>query len=119
LIKALAIARAAAVAGLLVCAHGSHADRKLSGNDFRALHGYRPHGGWVPDAATAIAVARSIGIAAYGGESVATREPLVAELHGDTWVVIGQLPEGLTGAPLLIRLSRIDGRVQFLEITGK
>jgi hypothetical protein len=116
---ATAAVRAIAVTMLILCAQGAHADTKPTRHDFHALHGYRPQGGWVPNSATAIAVARALGVAAYGDESIEMREPLVAELHGDTWVVIGNLPEKFNGGPLLIRLSRIDGRVLFLEIMGK
>jgi hypothetical protein len=109
----------ALMATLLTSPHGSAVANERAKQEFRGLYGYRPSNGWVPNAETASAIARALGAAAYGKDSIAVREPLVAELHGDTLVVIGRVPEQLTGDPLLVRLSRIDGRVLFLEISGK
>ena len=76
---------------------------------------YVPPNGIIPNAETAIAVARAILIPIYGADTVRGEEPLVAEQKPDRWIVRGSLNCG--GAPTCvggtaeIEIAKNDGRV--------
>jgi hypothetical protein len=73
---------------------------------------------FVPDAATAIAVARAVLIPVFGAEATKAEEPLTAERHGDIWVVQGTLPcpkgESCVGGVAELQLSAKDGRILYV-----
>lgn len=74
-----------------------------------------PSKGFVPDAATAIAIARAVLIPIYGAKLVESEEPLKAERLGDIWLVRGTLPCGkdnvCLGGSAELQLSAKDGRI--------
>ena len=72
----------------------------------------------IPNAATAIAIARAIAIATYGAEAVKIREPLVATPGDTTWGVVGKLPEPLLEGDLVVRMCNADGKVFHMELGG-
>lgn len=80
-----------------------------------AQQGHVPPGGFVPDAATAIIIARAVLIPIYGTDAIRRQEPLTAQRSGDIWAVQGtlQCPEGRTcaGGTAMLRLSARDGRI--------
>jgi hypothetical protein len=75
---------------------------------------YVPSNGFVPDAATAIAIARAVLIPIYGAKVIQAEE-LTAEQRGDIWVVVGtlQCPKGdsCQGGTAELQLSAKDGRI--------
>jgi methionine synthase I (cobalamin-dependent) len=65
----------------------------------------------VPDATTAIAIARAALTSAYGAKAVVVEEPLVATDKGDRWLVDGTFKGGL-GGTTPIEIAKSDGRIQ-------
>src|SRR4051812_4781758 len=81
-----------------------------------AQPGYVPPKGYVPDAATAIAIARAVLIPIYGAKTIAEEEPLTATRRGNIWRVDGTMncrPRCVGGVAEL-RLSAKDGRILYL-----
>ena len=76
-----------------------------------AQSNYLPPDGMVPNAETAIKVARAVFVAHFGEPDIELEEPLIAALVGDVWHVRGTMPPGLLGGVAEIELSKIDGRV--------
>jgi hypothetical protein len=57
-----------------------------------AVHAqYTPPNGFIPNAETAIAVARAVLIPIYGADTIRREEPLIAEQKADRWIVRGTL----------------------------
>lgn len=70
----------------------------------------------MPDAETAIAVARAILMPIYGKETIRREEPLVAEERTDRWIVRGTLcpalpPNTCLGGTAEIEIAKSDGRI--------
>ena len=86
-----------------------------SASPLSARAGYVPSSGFVPDAATAVAIARAVLIPIYGAKVIQEEEPLTAQRNGDIWVVKGTLlcPKGATcpGGAAELKLSAKDGRI--------
>jgi hypothetical protein len=76
-----------------------------------AQGGYTPPLGFIPDAQTAIAVARAVLTPIYGAEKIRSEEPLTARKQDDVWVVSGTLPAGLAGGVVEVSISAKDGRI--------
>jgi NTF2 fold immunity protein len=77
---------------------------------------YVPPRGFVPNAETAIAVARAILIPIYGAENIKREEPLVAEERTDRWIVRGTLcptlpPNSCLGGVAVVEIAKSDGRI--------
>lgn len=75
-----------------------------------------PPRGFVPNAETAIAVARAILIPIYGAEMIKREEPLVAEEKAERWIVRGTLcptlpPNTCLGGTAEIEITKSDGRI--------
>lgn len=83
-----------------------------------AQSGYVPPKGFVPDAATATAIARAVLIPIYGEAHIRGEEPLVATREGDVWTVNGTLHCGTAkdcdGGTARVKLSAKDGRILFV-----
>ena len=76
-----------------------------------------PHG-FVPDAGTAIAIARAVLIPIYGAAQVRAEEPLVAQRSGENWDVSGTFhcpgsPKSTdcVGGVASVLLASKDGRI--------
>jgi len=67
--------------------------------------------GYVPDAKTAIRIAKAVLAPAYGEPKIEAEEPFKAILRGDIWTVEGHLPEGLAGGVAHVEISKSDGRI--------
>jgi len=67
----------------------------------------------VPDALTALAIARAILVPAYGAPVLADNEPLSAWRDGGTWMITGKRNCGKAclGGTLAVCLAAKDGRV--------
>jgi len=78
-----------------------------------AQEGYSPPNGFVPDADTAIKIARAVLSPIYGEQKIKGEEPLIARLTGDTWLVVGTLrcAPSCVGGTAEIQISKRDGRV--------
>ena len=70
---------------------------------------------YVPDAPTAIAIARAVSIPIYGTKLVDYEEPFTATRRGDVWTVLGSLncpPKHIcVGGTVEVTLSAKDGRI--------
>ncbi len=82
--------------------------------------GVVPQNGFVPDAATATAIARAVLVPIYGAAKIKGEEPLIAKRDGDVWTVDGTLHCGALkssdclGGTAHVRLSANDGRILFV-----
>ena len=74
-------------------------------------HSFKPEGGYVPDAKTAIAIAVAVWGPIYGDDKIAAEQPYHARLNGNVWVVEGSLPEGWRGGVAVAEIAKDDGRV--------
>ena len=72
---------------------------------------YQPKDGFVPDAATAIAIAQAVWEPIYGREQIAHEKPFTAVLHNGIWRVEGSLPKGTFGGVAIAEISKKDGRI--------
>ena len=81
-------------------------------------NGYTPPNGFVPDAKTAISIARAILIPIYGAKQIAAEEPLKATLKDDLWIVSGSLRRGRAGGVAEAHIRKSDCQV-VLVIHGR
>ena len=93
-----------AIAGLVIAA-----------SSMGQTHTYLPGGGYVPNKATAIRVAKAVLAPVYGEDKIESEEPFTATLKGDVWTVEGYLPVGMAGGVALVEISKSDGKI--LRIT--
>jgi hypothetical protein len=76
-----------------------------------STHSYKPPGGYVPDAETAIKIAVAVWEPIYGRDNIARQKPYKARLVGSVWIVEGSLPEFVLGGVALAEIAKDDGRV--------
>lgn len=74
-------------------------------------HNYKPVQGYVPDEATAIAIAIAVREPIYGHEQIAKQKPFKAVLVKGVWKVEGSLPMHVLGGVAVAEISKDDGRV--------
>jgi len=84
-------------------------DRRLAENYKSAF----PVAGIIPDAETAKSIAAAIAIPVWGRKIVDSELPLLAELKGNIWTVIGNphLDRLKPGGELIIQLDKRNGAV--------
>jgi hypothetical protein len=79
-------------------------------------HSYTPPDGFVPDSATAVAIAVAVWTPIYGASRIASERPYSATLEDGIWTVLGSLPEAppgyaTVGGVALAEISKADGRI--------
>ena len=72
---------------------------------------HTPKYGYVPNEATAIAIAVAVWIPIYGAGPIANQKPYTAELVGNTWIVKGSLPKQKVGGVARAEIAKHDGRI--------
>jgi hypothetical protein len=72
---------------------------------------YRPPGGYVPDAATAIKIAVAVLKPIYGRKQIQSEKPFHAELRHGVWRVYGYLPPNTLGGVAEADISQKDGTI--------
>ncbi|MFI5088345.1 MAG: NTF2 fold immunity protein, partial [Terriglobales bacterium] len=78
---------------------------------------FKPKGGFVPDAETALGVAEAVLVPVYGEKEILANHPFKATLHGDMWTVEGNLdcggPPGTTcpGGTAVVKISKTSGQI--------
>ena len=77
--------------------------------------GYVPKEGFVPDKPTVMLIAHAVLIKIYGERQIASEQPFRAELRDDVWTVEGSLPEDVAGGVAIIKISKHDGRVLYVN----
>lgn len=97
---------------LLTCAGVHSQDWK---DEEVVKHSYMPSNGYVPDEATAVAIAEAILIPIYGASSINSQKPFSVSLDKDVWTVTGQRQSQsnrlILGGVFRIQISKIDARV--------
>ena len=74
-------------------------------------HSYSPPNGFVPDVATAVAIAESILIPIYGRAQIEAERPFSASLKDGSWTVLGHLKTGQAGGAALVVIAKSTGRI--------
>lgn len=74
------------------------------------MHEYSPVEGYLPDSATAIAVAEIILKKIYGIDQIEKQRPFVASLSGEVWKISGSTNSAQLGGVASIDLQK-NGRV--------
>jgi hypothetical protein len=76
-------------------------------------HNYKPPEGYVPDAETAVAIAKAVLIPVYGKEHIAKEQPFAAKLSRGVWTVEGWggKPGTFIGGTALVMISKKTGAV--------
>ena len=85
-------------------------------NVFASNKGYVPNEGFVPNEETAIKIAEAIWMPIYG-ENINDNKPFVAEYNEkeNCWEVHGTLPANMRGGVPEIKISKIDGKILYLN----
>jgi NTF2 fold immunity protein len=82
--------------------------------------GYVPHGGYVPDSATAVRIAEAVLMPVYGQRQIESERPFTAKLKDGVWTVSGTLhcPDGrggistsCNGGVAVVQVSKLDARI--------
>lgn len=73
-------------------------------------HSYKPPEGFVPNEATAIAIATAVWIPIYGEKVLANLSLRVSVSH-EVWTVSGYLDPPRPGGGPVAEISQIDGRI--------
>jgi len=92
----------------------SHAAEQVSKQELKeseSMPGYRPADGFVPDSATAIAIAVAVWEPVYGKDNVAGEAPYQATLKNGRWTVTGTLPKGRVGGIATAVIDKMNGRI--------
>ena len=94
------------ILGLLSCGNLAFAQQS---------HSYKPAGGYVPDAKTAIRIAVAVWSPIYGEQEIQGERPFHASLKRGGWTVTGSMPSKpgviIHGGVALARIAKADGRI--------
>ena len=77
----------------------------------KSMPGYQPADGFVPDSATAIAIAVAVWEPVYGKKNVAEEAPYQAALKEGRWTVTGTLPKGAVSGIATAVIDKMTGRI--------
>jgi hypothetical protein len=78
-----------------------------------------PKNGFVPDAATAVAIGEAVLKPVYGVDEILSERPFKAVLKGDQWIVTGSVPCNSPGLPCPggaaeVRISKKSGQILYM-----
>jgi hypothetical protein len=74
-------------------------------------HSYSPADGFVPDVATAVAIAEAILTPIYGRTQVEAERPFSASQKDGSWTVLGHLKTGQAGGVAMVVIDKSTGRI--------
>ena len=77
---------------------------------------FKPKGGFVPNAETAVKIGEAVLIPVYGEATINRERPFKATRQGDVWRVTGTLncaPE-CDGGTAVVRISKTSGEILFM-----
>ena len=77
----------------------------------QAFPNVQPKEGYVPNAATAVAIAEAVLIPIYGETEIAGDRPYRARLDGGVWTVSGTLPPNTVRGTAVAMIAKDDGRI--------
>jgi hypothetical protein len=83
----------------------------LSTLAFAQIPSFKPDGGFVPDEATAVAMAIAVLKPIYGADHIERERPFTAKLEDGIWHVYGTLPPNTAGGTAEAWIAKDDGRV--------
>jgi hypothetical protein len=98
----------------LICVATCQTHAQGTSAETREQHSYQPERGFVPDQATAVAIAEAVWLPIYGKETLNKERPFKAILNGDVWTVKGTVHwanKNDKGGIAVAEISRIDGRI--------
>jgi hypothetical protein len=81
----------------------------------KSASNWMPSEGYIRNKETAIKVGIVILQSSYSIKKISNQFPFNATLFGDTWIVTGELGEGLVGGVAEIHLDKISGRVLLMK----
>ena len=105
------------VAGVLAMSCVRHGSTPLTDRSNRAVQNtsstnpLKPKLGYVPDEATAIAIAKAVWLPVFGKEGVERQHPIRAKLQDGVWVVQGHNPVPYPDSTLVADIAQDDGRI--------
>lgn len=77
-----------------------------------------PKDGFVPDEATAAAIAHAVALPIFGKKQLDSEMPLRAELKDGVWMILGTLHcRSCMGGTLVMEIDKETGRILFLTHT--
>ncbi|MBI3551392.1 MAG: hypothetical protein HY077_02640 [Elusimicrobia bacterium] len=74
----------------------------------------KPKGGFVPDEATAILIAKAVWYPIYGKQEVEKKSPFHATLAKGVWTMRGSLPAGELGGTAVAEIAKDNARILFV-----
>jgi len=81
-------------------------------------HSFVPKNGFVPDKATAVAIAFAVAVPIYGQKQMDAEKPFRAELEHGVWTILGTLNCGsCMGGTLVMQIDKESGKILFLTHT--
>ena len=95
----------------LAMTHAAEQVGKQELKELVSMPGYQPADGFVPDQATAIAIAVAVWEPVYGKKNVAEEAPYQATLKNGRWTVTGTLPKGRVGGTATAVIDKMNGRI--------
>lgn len=101
----------------LTPSHAAEQAGKQALKETESRPGYQPANGFVPDSATAIAIAIAVWEPVYGKKNIAEQAPYQATLEKGLWMVTGTLPKGRVGGTATAVIDKMNGRIIMLYHT--
>jgi hypothetical protein len=101
----------------LSLSHAAEQAGKPTLKETESRSGYQPANGFVPDPATAIAIAVAVWGPVYGKKNIAEEAPYRATLEKGHWTVTGTLPKGRVGGIATAMIDKMNGRIIMLYHT--
>jgi hypothetical protein len=95
----------------LTLTHAAEHVGKQGLKESESIPGYQPADGFVPDQATAIAIAVAVWKPVYGKKNIAEQVPYQATLKNGHWAVTGTPPEGSVGGTAIVVIDKMSGRI--------
>ena len=92
-------------------AHAVEQVDKQELKESESVAGFQPANGFVPDSATAIAIAVAVWEPVYGKKNIAEQAPYRATLKDGCWTVTGTLPKGRVGGTATAVIDKMSGRI--------
>lgn len=89
----------------------------FSCSSIRKHHHDIPANGYVPNAETAIKIAKAVLVNYIGADDIKGEEPFKAELlKGKVWIVTGTHPKGVFGGAPYMEIRKKDGKIILMMI---
>ena len=116
---ALLIAVFLLVGGTVVAQSGSDGEEfEFNRRLVKKTHSFTPKDGFVPDKASAIAIAYAVAVPIYGKKEMDAELPFRAELKDGVWMVLGTMHcANCDGGTLVMEIDKQTARILFVTHT--